>query len=118
MNDKQILVVDAEDTLKQCLTYLLPQAGFSVEIADNAIDAAKINETKKIDIFLIDHELPDADGFELCQRISTSGKSTNIVMMCECAREFEHEKARALGATACIAKPFTYIQLLETLKGL
>ena len=115
MDLKQVLVVDAENTLKQCLTHLLPQSGFSVEVADNADDAIKIFETKKVEILLIDHELPDADGFELCQRISSNGKSTNIIMMCECAREFEQEKARALGAKACIAKPFSYSQLLDTL---
>ena len=115
MDTKQVLVVDAESILKQCLTYLLPQSGFSVEVADNAVDAVKIFESKKVDILLIDHELPDADGFELCQRILSNGKSTNIVMMCECARVFEQEKARALGAIGCIAKPFSYSQLIQTL---
>lgn len=107
--------MDAENTLRQCLSHLLPQSGFSVEVADNALDAIRIFESKSIDIFLIDHALPDIDGFGLCQRISSKGSSAYIVMMCECARTFEQEKARALGAKACISKPFTYSLLLETL---
>ena len=115
MTNKLILVVDAENTLKQCLSHLLPQSGFSVEVTDSALDAIRICESKSIDILLIDHALPDTDGFDLCQRISSKGSSTYIVMMCECARIFEHEKARALGAKACISKPFTYSLLLEIL---
>lgn len=118
MRGQKILLVEPEKTQKYCLSRLLTNIGYHVSSAEGMGDAIPLTEAIEPDIILIDAKLSDGDGYTLCQKITGVHRNFNVVMMCEYSRAFEMEKARAMGARACVAKPFSFSSLQKKLAKL
>ncbi|MBR3000717.1 MAG: response regulator, partial [Oscillospiraceae bacterium] len=66
---KQILIVEDDSFLNKMLAYNLTADGYGVTSALNARTAAEAIRQREFDLVLLDINLPDGNGFELCKRI-------------------------------------------------
>ena len=77
---EQILIVEDDSFLNKMLDYNLTADGYGVTSALNARTAADAIRQREFDLVLLDINLPDGNGFELCklikpcQPMSNSGK--------------------------------------------
>lgn len=116
---KQVLVVDGDRNFAGSLSLLLEGAGITVRQAyDLASGLASIHEAVP-DLVVVDTQLPDRSGFELCQRARAEPGLGRLrfLFTSSRARLAERAKADALGADGFIAKPFSPTDLLQRLEA-
>ena len=112
MKDKQIILVEDEQTVAHAVCVLIRQLGGNVVHTRSAEDAFTLMTRKRPDALVIDANLPGMSGYALCQSIA-SRNDIPILLMTSRRGEFEKRKATALGATGVLIKPFT----AETLRN-
>ncbi|MCP4107676.1 MAG: response regulator [Desulfobacteraceae bacterium] len=107
-NKGAVLVVDNDPGSLEALVEHLEQAGFRIFIAENGTSALRSVEHVTPDIILMDVELPDTDGFELCRRVKEYHKNIIIPVIFLTALTDITNKIREFepGAVDCITKPF------------
>ena len=78
---KQILIVEDDSFLNKMLTYNLTADGYGVTSALNARTAADAIRQREFDLVLLDVNLPDGNGFELCRLIKPQHPDTIIIFL-------------------------------------
>jgi DNA-binding NarL/FixJ family response regulator len=77
-----VLIVDDHASFRASARAVLESEGFDVvgEAATGAEALAAIPDTRP-EIVLLDVQLPDADGFDLAQRLTSNGSKVNVVLV-------------------------------------
>ena len=111
----QILVVEDEDPIRQLLRTTLEAEGHGVHEARNAQEGRTLAGNRRIDLFLVDLGLPDADGLTLIRHLRTWTQRPILVLS---ARTEEAKKVEALdaGADDFVSKPFGVAELHARLR--
>src|SRR5664279_1297213 len=77
----QILVVDDEPSVRECLGMLLASVGYNVETAENGVNAvSQLNRTVP-DLILTDLNMPQMSGMELISHVRSRYPAIAIVAM-------------------------------------
>jgi pilus assembly protein CpaE len=117
----KILVVDDEANVQRLLQYTLKQAGYTVAVAGDGLEALKLWASEQPGLILLDVSLPKLDGYGVAERIRADegGKSHVPIIMLTSEKEVE-QKVRGLraGADDYLVKPFHQAELLARMRGL
>jgi CheY-like chemotaxis protein len=111
-----ILTVDDDVSNRDMLAIMLKAVGFNVETADNAFQTLhRLRQPGKIDLLLMDKQMPEMDGFEAIRRIRDLPGGLGIPVLVVTAAGFteQREQALAAGANGHVSKPVRREQLLE-----
>ncbi|WP_104203781.1 response regulator transcription factor [Billgrantia saliphila] len=116
----KVLVVDDEPNIVLSLEFLMQQAGFDVETAEDGETALAQVEAAPPDLILLDISLPGISGFDVLEQLRQHPRYARlpIVMLTAHGREVEREKGLALGADDYVTKPFSTQALVEKVKSL
>jgi len=77
----RLLVVDDEESLRDLVGSALRFAGYTVETASSGFDALRSLKADPPDLVVLDVNLPDVDGFEICRRMRRDGLTTPVVFL-------------------------------------
>jgi two-component system OmpR family response regulator len=80
-NTATILVVDDEESLTDLVGSALRFAGYSVRTAENGFDALRSVKEQTPDLIVLDVNMPELDGFEVCRRIRRDGLDTPVIFL-------------------------------------
>lgn len=109
-------VVFIDDGVATCkaVEYTLRHHGYEVAAISNPLKALSLVFQIKPDLILCDIAMPELDGFEICAmlRRSTAFRQTPIVMLTGKDGFIDRVKARIVGATDYLTKPFGDSELL------
>ncbi len=105
------LVVDDDLVLADVLAFTLRRAGFEVVLAHDGRSALDRFHNHLPQIVILDLELPEIDGFEVCRLIRAEA-DTPIIMLTVRDTDEDVIKGLGLGADDYIAKPFSPAQLV------
>ncbi len=113
----KILAVDDDADLLALVAFALTQAGYVVVKAIDLKSARTAFESEAPDLAILDINLPDGNGFEVCEAIR---EQSRIPVMMLTARGEEEDLVRALdlGADDYLTKPFSPRTLLARVKAL
>lgn len=115
----KVLIIEDDDSFREVLVQMLGRAGYVVEKASNGNRALQICQDFTPDLVLTDIIMPDKEGLETIQELVASYPGIRIVAMSG-GGKFGPDSylplAKALGANACLQKPFMRDELLSTLK--
>ena len=113
----RILVVDDEEQILRALRRALLARGYEVFTAADGQQAIAQAEASAPDLVVLDLNLPDIDGLEVCRRVR-SWSSVPILILS--VREDEAGKVQALdlGADDYLTKPFGIEELLARVRAL
>ena len=113
---KKILVVDDEPNIVLSLEFLMGQAGYEVRTAETGDEALRVVAQERPDLVLLDINLPDISGYEVCQQIRATAdwRAIKILMITAKGRVVEREKGLAMGADDYITKPFSAQEVVDT----
>jgi DNA-binding response OmpR family regulator len=118
MTDQQsILVVEDETSIASFVSAYLKNAGYSVRTALNAQSALVEIASEMPSLIVLDLNLPDGDGVELCRRIR---KSSDVPILMLTARDEDVDKIIGLevGADDYMTKPFNPRELVARVKSI
>ncbi len=79
---KTILVVDDSQTVRSGFLVTLTEAGHTVLEAQNGIEALKTLKMKKVDLVLLDIQMPEMNGFELLRMVKNDLEVKHIPILC------------------------------------
>lgn len=116
---RKILLVEDEAPIREMLSFVLEQAGFIVDEAeDYDIGLEKIKEPYP-DLILLDWMLPGGSGVQLAKKLKTHEFAKDIPVIMLTARSEEDDKIRGLeaGADDYITKPFSPKELVARIKA-
>ena len=79
--DATILVVDDEEPLSEMVSSALRFAGYTVQTESNGFDALRNIKSATPDLIVLDVNMPEMDGFEVCRRIRRDGVQTPVIFL-------------------------------------
>jgi len=111
-----ILVVDDEPQIRRVLSTMLTSQGYPVIEARSGEEALEKIRSERIDLILLDVNMPGISGLEACTQIRRSG-DVPIIMLT--VRNSERDKVQALdaGADDYVVKPFGAEELLARIRA-
>ena len=114
----RLLVVEDEPDLAQALAKGLRHQGYAVDTALDGVQGWDLAETNEYDLLILDLNLPEMDGLEVCRRLRASRPSLLILMLT--ARNLPEERVVGLdlGADDYLVKPFHFAELLARIRAL
>ncbi|MBW4521246.1 MAG: response regulator [Scytolyngbya sp. HA4215-MV1] len=110
----RVVCVDDSVSIGKAVENVLSQHGYEVSAIDNPLRALSLVFQLKPDLILCDIAMPELDGYEICAmlRKSTAFRQTPIVMLTGKDGFIDRLKARMVGATDYLTKPFGESELL------
>lgn len=115
---KQILIVEDDSLLNITLAYNLASDGYEVMAALNAKNAEAKLTTNEYDMVLLDINLPDGNGFELCKLIKPEHPDTVVLFLTANDQESSQIRGYEVGAIDYITKPFSIVALQKKVKAM
>ena len=111
-----ILVVEDETSIASFIAAYLRNAGYAVRSASSAQAALAELTSKLPELIVLDLNLPDGDGVELCRRIR---KGSDVPILMLTARDEDVDKIIGLevGADDYMTKPFNPRELVARVKS-
>lgn len=115
---KTILVVEDDNLLSSVLSEIL-KVHHCVVSASNVLDAKKILTESQVHLVLLDLNLPDGSGYELCSFIKNNGPTQRVPVLILSGNAEVSAKVASfeLGADDYIQKPFSKEELLARIKA-
>jgi two-component system OmpR family response regulator len=108
----KILVIDDDNHLRESLVEVLDLEGFSCSEAANAKSGIASAKKHKPDVVIMDIQLPDSSGFQICQELRRFSKEFILIMMTGRFLSAEEKtQGLSLGADEYITKPFDIQEL-------
>lgn len=111
-----ILLVEDDITLAMGIEYSLKNEGFNVYTVGKIKDAKEKISTLHIDIILLDVNLPDGNGYELCKEIRVDSE-VPIIFLTACDEEVNIVMGLDLGADDYITKPVRVRELVARINA-
>ena len=114
-----IFVVEDDVDLLKLVGEVLSKAGFLTRFARNRAEInAEFNKTPLPDLVLLDVSLPDADGFQILERIRHHGKLAKLPVIMMTGKSEVTDVARGLtaGADGYVTKPYTRNILADVIR--
>lgn len=111
-----ILIAEDEARIASFVTKGLTAAGFACTAVGTAAEALALVQTGGFDLLVLDVGLPDADGFEVLNRLRGQGERIPVIMLT--ARTAPHDVVAGLegGADDYMTKPFGFDELLARVR--
>jgi CheY-like chemotaxis protein len=117
----RILVVDDEPDIVRIVTRILEGRGHEVTTAGDGPAALAAVAAARPDVMILDLNLPNLDGFEVCRRLKSAPETKGIPVLMMTAAYVSVEDAKrgtAVGADEYIVKPFLKDVLIHNVERL
>jgi two-component system, chemotaxis family, response regulator PixG len=112
---RKIVCVDDSQAMLREIERLLEGNQFLINVINDSAKALMKMASIKPDLILLDVGMPNVDGYQLCTLIRKSSmlKDTPVVMVTGNKGLIDRARAKIVGATDFLAKPFTQQELLK-----
>jgi response regulator of citrate/malate metabolism len=113
----QVLVVEDEPVAAEAhRAYVERTPGFRVvAVAGTGAAAWEALGRHRVDLVLLDMNLPDTSGIELCRRLRASGRDVDVLAVTSARELVTVRAAVAHGVVGYLLKPFTQVALRDRL---
>lgn len=117
LSQARILIVDDDDYLRSVLMDQLQREGvLYLESSDRAGKVAALVEDFEPDLILLDVQMPDGNGFDVCGSLRASGFDRPIIMLTAQSEEDDIIEGLESGANDYITKPMRFGELLARIR--
>ena len=117
MGKKQILIVDDDEDLSFIISEMLESYGYKTESASNGEEAFEMLSENTYHLILLDINLPDTTGFELCRELR---RVSTVPVIFASARTDVTDRITGLdiGGDDYLPKPYSMKELLSRVNAL
>jgi two-component system OmpR family response regulator len=107
----RLLVVDDEEALVDLLGDALRFAGYDVVVARAGFEALRMVGEAAPDLLVLDVNLPDIDGFEVCRRLRRDGDDVPVIFLTARDDPSDLRTGFTRGGDDYLTKPFSLEEL-------
>lgn len=113
----KVLMIDDDEDLSFIISDMLESYGYNVTCAESSERAFELLENNTYHIILLDINLPDADGFEICEELR---RTSNTPVIFASARTSETDRVTGfdIGGDDYLPKPYSVKELLSRVNAL
>jgi DNA-binding NtrC family response regulator len=115
VNKHTILVVDDEPDIRTAMRSELSVHGYEVLAASDGEQAMQTLTGQKVDVVLLDINMPRANGFKVLEFIKSKSLPSKVIMLSANADLNNVFKAKHLDAHDFISKPYTVEEVLSAI---
>jgi len=114
---KKILVVDDDQDIREIIMYVLESEGYRVCGLDNGLAVVKTVAQNPPDILLLDVQLGDSDGRDICRELKETLSTQEIpIIMISANHGWNGIQEKQCNADDFLAKPFDITELVAHVK--
>lgn len=114
--DIKILLVEDNKINRTIIEKGLKNYNIFIDMAEDGEKAEKMISEKKYDVILLDIQLPDMSGYDVCKYIREKGINSKIIAITAYASTESKEKAIRCGMDEYLTKPFKMKELLKKIE--
>mgnify|MGYP005754156391 CR=1 FL=1 len=103
---RKILIIEDDEDLREGLAFSLQMDGYEIRCAGTKREGLERIRGESFDLVLLDCNLPDGSGFDLCTQIG-AGETIPVFMLTARNTEMDEVKALELGVADFMSKPFS-----------
>lgn len=117
MQARRILIIDDDADLSMIITDMLESKGFEVKSAQSSSEGFDVLSKGSFDLILLDINLPDSDGFDVCRQLR---EVSNVPVIFASARTSETDRITGfdIGGDDYLPKPYSMKELLSRINAL
>jgi FixJ family two-component response regulator len=114
---KLILIVDDDESIRRTTRLLIESFGFRAVVFESAEEILRSDDLDRASCIIVDVQMPGMDGLQLQSHLAATGRNIPIIFIT--AYESKESRLRAMqaGAIAFLGKPFSDVQLLQTIRS-
>jgi len=114
---RKILIADDDSTLRLLVSTTLSGDEYNIIEAATGVEALLAARAQHPMLVLLDVNMPDLDGLEVCRRIKSDPElnDVKIIMLTGANHPTDQEAGLAAGADAYLTKPFRPLELLKAI---
>lgn len=116
MNDGTILIVEDELPIRKLISFNLSRSNFNVIEVGEGGSVLQIVEDKNPILVILDLNLPDSDGLEICARLREHYPLLPIIILSARGQDMDKITGLELGADDYIVKPFNPLELVARVR--
>ncbi|WP_316901067.1 response regulator [Pseudodesulfovibrio indicus] len=113
MNGIRILIVDDEIEFAAALAKRLVRRGASASVVESGEKAFTALEERRVDVVLLDMNMPDLDGMQILKIIRKNFPATAVILLTGAGDLSRHMRTLEAGAFDFLHKPVTLERLQE-----
>lgn len=119
MQNKKILVIEDEASIRDMLRFALERADFRVSVAQDVPSARLRIAEDRPDLILLDWMMPGVSGVEYARELKTAAQTKDLPVIMVTARAEEEDKIRGLniGCDDYVSKPFSFPELIARINA-
>ena len=116
---RSIVIIEDDEDISDTIKYNLEREGFRVRTAATGEEALNVIIDRPPNLILLDLNLPQMSGFELCRRLRAEAVTARVPILMLTARTDESDKVLGLnlGADDYITKPFSVRELIARVRA-
>ncbi|MCX7061047.1 MAG: phosphate regulon transcriptional regulator PhoB [Nevskia sp.] len=119
MQNKKILVIEDEASIRDMLRFALERVEFMVSVAADAPSARLRIAESRPDLILLDWMMPGVSGVDYARELKAAPQTRDIPVIMVTARAEEEDKIRGLniGCDDYVSKPFSFPELIARIQA-
>ncbi|MBI3533302.1 MAG: two-component system response regulator [Curvibacter sp. PD_MW3] len=119
---RNILIVDDQPDIRKLILMTMESEDFALHETDNGVDALRLAQNLRPAVVLLDVMMPGGlDGYQVCEKIKSDEalkSTTKVVLLTARGQRTDVERGQSVGCDAYLVKPFSPIELLDTVDRL
>jgi two-component system phosphate regulon response regulator PhoB len=118
---KRVLIVEDQADIRKLIRMTLEFEDYEIQEASDGASGLRVARDFKPDLMLLDVMMPgELDGLQVCERIKRDDTTRHIrvVLLTARGQARDRETGRDAGADEYLVKPFSPLQLIETIERL
>ncbi len=113
---QRILVAEDDADIRRLNTEVLAASGYHVDAAEDGVAAWEALQRDDYDLLITDYDMPKVTGVELLQKLHDSSLKLPVIMATGTLPEDQLARRPWLEIKAVLLKPYTFDDLVETVK--
>lgn len=114
----KVLVAEDDDLLREFVKRCLNQHNIEVDSAEDGVKALQMLGRSQYNVAILDIEMPEMNGLEVCRRARQDGISTPILFLSSRITDRQRIEGLEAGADDYMIKPFSYEELIARLHAI
>jgi DNA-binding response OmpR family regulator len=114
----RVLVVEDEAVLAAAIARGLRREAMAVDVSHDGADALAKLQVNRYDVVVLDRDLPQVHGDEVCRAVAAGASATRVLMLTAAGTVDDRIDGLTIGADDYLGKPFAFGELVARIRAL